>query len=42
MAETAKSVIIMNSAANWRPEEEKNLADALVLKSIMSISHILG
>ena len=37
MAETAKSVIIMNSAASWRPEEEKNLADALVLKSIMSI-----
>ena len=27
----------MNSAASWRPEDEKNLADALVLKSIMSI-----
>ncbi len=37
MAENAKSVIIMNSAASWRPEKEKNLADALVLKSIMSI-----
>lgn len=37
MAENAKSVIIMNSAASWRPENEKNLADALVLKSIMSI-----
>ena len=29
MAENAKSVIIMNSAASWRPENEKNLADAL-------------
>ena len=37
MAENAKSVIIMNSAASWRPESEKALADALVLKSIMSI-----
>ena len=37
MAENAKSVIIMNSAASWRPESEKTLADALVLKSIMSI-----
>ncbi|MFL2982846.1 MAG: CASTOR/POLLUX-related putative ion channel [Candidatus Neomarinimicrobiota bacterium] len=37
MAENAKSVIIMNSAANWRSEQEKNLADALVLKSIMSM-----
>ena len=37
MAANAKSVIIMNSAASWRPEDEKNLADALVLKSIMSI-----
>ncbi len=37
MAENAKSIIIINSAENWRPEKEKNLADALVLKSIMSI-----
>ena len=37
MAADAKSVIIMNSAASWHPEDEKNLADALVLKSIMSI-----
>ena len=37
MSEQAKSVIIVNSAASWQPEEEKNLADALVLKSIMSI-----
>ena len=37
MAENAKSVIFMNSAASWRPESEKTLADALVLKSIMSI-----
>ncbi len=37
MAENAKSIIIMNGAANWRPEKDKNLADALVLKSIMSI-----
>ena len=36
-AEEAKSIIIMNSAASWRPEEERKLADALVLKSIMSI-----
>ena len=36
-AERAKSIIIMNSAASWRPEEELKLADALVLKSIMSI-----
>jgi hypothetical protein len=27
----------MNSAASWRPKEERKLADALVLKSIMSI-----
>jgi len=37
MAENAKSTIIINSAASWQPEPEKNLADALVLKSIMSI-----
>ena len=37
MAGKAKSIIIMNSAASWRPENEKRLADALVLKSIMSI-----
>ena len=37
MAENAKSTIIINSAASWQPESEKNLADALVLKSIMSI-----
>jgi len=37
MAEKAKSIIIMNSAASWRPESELKLADALVLKSIMSI-----
>ena len=37
MSKQAKSVIIVNSAASWQPEEEKNLADALVLKSIMSI-----
>ena len=37
MAEEAKSIIIMNSAASWRPKEERKLADALVLKSIMSI-----
>ncbi len=37
MAKNAKSVIIMNSAANWRNEQDKNLADALVLKSIMSM-----
>ena len=36
-AEEAKSIIIMNSAASWRPKEERKLADALVLKSIMSI-----
>ena len=28
MAKNAKSVIIMNSAANWRDEQDKNLADA--------------
>ena len=33
----AKSIIIMNSAASWRSEEELTLADAMVLKSIMSI-----
>lgn len=37
MAENAKSIIIINSAASWQLETEKNLADALVLKSIMSI-----
>ncbi len=37
MAENAKSIIIINSAASWQPEQEKTLADALVLKSIMSI-----
>ena len=37
MAKDAKSIIIMNSAASWKTEHEKNLADALVLKSIMSI-----
>ena len=37
MSEQAKSVIIVNSASSWQQEEEKNLADALVLKSIMSI-----
>jgi len=37
MASQAKSIIIINSAANWQPETEKNLSDALVLKSIMSI-----
>ena len=36
-AEQAKSIIVMNSAASWLPEKELNLADALVLKSIMSI-----
>ena len=37
IAENAKSIIIINSAASWQPEQEKTLADALVLKSIMSI-----
>ena len=36
-ADQAKSIIIMNSAASWRSEEALNLADAMVLKSIMSI-----
>lgn len=36
-AEHARSVIIMNSAPSWRPVAELKLADALVLKSIMSI-----
>ena len=36
-ANRAKSVIIMNSAASWRSKNELKLADALVLKSIMSI-----
>ena len=36
-AKRAKSIIIMNSAASWRPKNELKLADALVLKSIMSI-----
>ena len=42
MAKNAKSVIIMNSAANWRDEQDKNLADALVLKSIMSMMAVCG
>ncbi|OUX32138.1 MAG: hypothetical protein CBE24_03755 [bacterium TMED264] len=37
MAENSKSIIIINSAASWQPEQQKTLADALVLKSIMSI-----
>ena len=36
-AKQARSIIVMNSAASWRPEKELKLADALVLKSIMSI-----
>jgi hypothetical protein len=36
-ANRSKSIIIMNSAASWRPNNELKLADALVLKSIMSI-----
>ncbi len=36
-ADQAKSIIIMNSAASWRSPEELKLADAMVLKSIMSI-----
>ena len=36
-ANHAKSIIVMNNAASWRSESEKKLADALVLKSIMSI-----
>ena len=36
-ADQAKSIIIMNSAASWRSSEELKLADAMVLKSIMSI-----
>ncbi len=36
-AQRAKSIIIMNSAASWQASEEQQLADALVLKSIMSI-----
>ena len=36
-AESAKSIIILNSCADWQPKHEKKLADALVLKSIMSI-----
>ena len=36
-AEKTKSIIIMNSAASWKSKEELKLADALVLKSIMSI-----
>ena len=36
-AEKSKSIIIMNSAASWQSNEECKLADALVLKSIMSI-----
>ena len=36
-ADQAKSIIIMNSAASWRSEDSLRLADAMVLKSIMSI-----
>jgi len=36
-ANRAKSIIIMNSAASWQSKKELKLADALVLKSIMSI-----
>ena len=36
-SDQAKSIIIMNSAASWRSEEALKLADAMVLKSIMSI-----
>tara|TARA_S200000501_G_scaffold371646_1_gene415162 strand:+ start:8860 stop:10818 length:1959 start_codon:yes stop_codon:yes gene_type:complete len=36
-ANHAKSIIIMNSSASWKPKIELKLADALVLKSIMSI-----
>ena len=36
-ANEAKSIIIMNSAASWRSKKELKLADAMVLKSIMSI-----
>ena len=36
-ADQAKSIIIMNNAASWRSSEELKLADAMVLKSIMSI-----
>ena len=36
-ANKAKSIIIMNSAASWRSKKELKLADAMVLKSIMSI-----
>ena len=36
-AHRAKSIIIMNGAASWQPRNELKLADALVLKSIMSI-----
>ena len=36
-ANEAKSIIIMNSAASWRSKKELKLADAMVLKSSMSI-----
>jgi len=36
-AHRAKSIIIMNSAASWQSKEDRKLADALILKSIMSI-----
>ncbi len=36
-AEKSKSIIIMNSSASWQSKEDCKLADALVLKSIMSI-----
>ena len=36
-ASRAKSIIIMNGAASWQSKKELKLADALVLKSIMSI-----
>lgn len=36
-ADQSKSIIIMNSAASWQSKSDRKLADALVLKSIMSI-----
>ena len=36
-ADQAKSIIIMNNAASWKSSAELKLADAMVLKSIMSI-----
>ena len=41
-ANEAKSIIIMNSAASWRSKKELKLADAMVLKSIMSIIAVCG